>query len=36
MPVLDFKNMDKLFIVLYKQRVKGNDFENKITIFRKF
>lgn len=36
MPVLDFKNMDKLFILLYKQRVKGNEFENKIIILENF
>lgn len=37
MPVLDFKNMDKLFILLYRQKkMKPNEFENKIVIMENF
>jgi len=36
MSVLDFKNMDKLFILLYRQKIKVNEFENKIVIMENF
>lgn len=36
MPVIDFKNMDKLFILLYRQKMKTNEFENKIVIMENF
>lgn len=36
MSVIDFKNMDKLFILLYRQKVKENEFENKIILLENF
>jgi len=36
MPVIDFKNMDKLFILLYRQKMKANEFENKVVIMENF
>lgn len=36
MSVIDFKNMDKLFILLYRQKIGEDKFENKIIILENF
>lgn len=36
MSVVDFKNMDKLFILLYKQKIAEDKFENKIILLENF